>query len=885
MPDTQHAARRPSPMTNPLQSLFTPFFLARRNMRSRRGRTLLTLLGITLGVAVVLAIRVTNQTTLDSLRRVFDRTTGQASLVIAPVNANAKAIDQALLARVEKIDGVQTAAPSLRERTLLASQSSSWQIEFNMSGIAAGSFFELYGIDPQLDAEVRVYDLSEGRMPAAGKYEVVIPTELASEESLEIGEELSLLAPNGIERLEIVGLLADEGVALLNGGAVGFAPYDVAQNLFERSGEFDEIALRLDPAISEDPRALEAFKQSLDERLGQDAEALYPAARGQTVSQMLATYQLGLTFFSLIAIFVGAFLIYNAFSMTIVERTREIGMLRAIGMNRRQVLGMVLAEAGLLSVVGSAVGLGAGVLLARGLIRLLGDLVTAEEGAVSVPWQGLAESVAVGIGVTLVAALLPALQAARIAPLEALRSRSRSGERARPLTWVSGLVLLFGGWLATYQVQWPPALLFFAGNFALICFFLGATLTVTLAVGGLERLARPLAALLYRNEGALGSANVRRSIGRTTLTVASLMVALTMIISIESLAYSFEQDMQSWIQNALGGDLYLRAPLPLRESFGRKLGGVPGVEAVTATRVLEIKVPPQGLLAGSGMDEDFYFEALDPRTFRQVGDMEFVANQGDSAANWARLEQGKAVFVSNVVADRYGLGQGDEIVLHTSRGDQAFYVAAEVVDFGGQGQVVYGTYEDLHYWFNEQGVDRFTLTVAQGYSIEAVSREIENRFQGRYNLSLQTTESFKDSILDLMEQSFRLFDVLNMIGVIIGAMGVINTLTMNVIERQREIGGLRSLGMTRGQVLRMVLAEALALGLMGGVYGLGVGYLIANALIEGTNMMVGYDLVYMFTPNPFLVGVLIALGVVQVAAIYPARRAARVNIVESIKHE
>jgi len=130
-----------------------------------------------------------------------------------------------------------------------------------------------------------------------------------------------------------------------------------------------------------------------------------------------------------------------------------------------------------------------------------------------------------------------------------------------------------------------------------------------------------------------------------------------------------------------------------------------------------------------------------------------------------------------------------------------------------------------------------------------------------------------------------LFDVLNLIGVIIWALGVINTLTMNVIERQREIGGLRSLGMTRRQVLRMVLAEAQALGIMGGIYGLGFGYAIAHVMILGTNMMVGYDLEFLFTAQPYLVGALIALVVVQIAAIYPARQAARINIVKAIKYE
>jgi putative ABC transport system permease protein len=870
----------------PSAGFFVSAFLARRDLRAHRGRTLLTLLGIILGVAVVLAIQVTNQTTLDSLRGVFDLATGQADLLVVPVNASKQPLDQDILARAERVEGVAAAAPSVQNRTLLARDAGSWQIAFSMTGIAAGNFFQLYGVDPELDPQVRVYILESGSMPKAGKYELVIPSEYAGEKDLQIGDDLEILVADGSASLEVVGLLAAEGVAILNDGAVGFTSLEVAQDLFARSGELDEISLSLAPAVAEDPNALEAFKTGLSERLGEEARVVYPAARGQLVSQMLATYQLGLTFFSVIAIFVGAFLIYNAFSMTIVERTREIGMLRAVGMSRAQILRMVLAEAGFLSLVGSAIGLIFGYWLAQALIRLLGDLAAPTGGGVmSVSPLILLQSIAVGIGVTLVAALIPGLQAARISPLEALRARSRHVGQIRPALWITGLVLLAAGLVMTYRVVWPPELLYQAGNILLACYFLGATLTVPLVVSLLERLTRPLANLIYGSEGAIGSANIRRSIGRTTLTVASLMVALTMIISIKSLAYSFETDMQHWIDNALGGDLYVRAPLPMRESFANQLESVPGVNSVSPARILTVQAAAGSLSSDPNADDQFYYEAIDPAAFLRIGDMEFAAKQGDTQANWARLSQGEAVFISSSVADRYDLRQGDQIVLLTRRGERPFYIAAEVMDFGGQGQVIYGTYEDMHRWFNEKGVDRFTIDVDDAYAIAAVSQEIESRYQDSHHVSVQTTEDFKTSIIDRMSQSFRLFDVLGLIGVIIGALGVINTLTMNVIERQREIGGLRSLGMTRLQVLRMVLAEALALGVMGGIYGLLVGTLIANVTIIGTNQLIGYDLAYRLTPDPYLIGALIALGVVQLAAVYPARRAARVNIVEAIKHE
>jgi putative ABC transport system permease protein len=284
-------------------------------------------------------------------------------------------------------------------------------------------------------------------------------------------------------------------------------------------------------------------------------------------------------------------------------------------------------------------------------------------------------------------------------------------------------------------------------------------------------------------------------------------------------------------------------------------------------------------------DDTLFFAAIDPATYRQVGEMEFTTESGDPEQNWARLVQGDALFVSSVVADRYGLEVGEHLNLLTRRGEHPFYIAGEMVDFTGQGYIVYGTYADMQRWFGEQGVDRFTVRVSPGFPIQSVAASIESTFGDRRNVSVQTTELFKNNVVSLMRSSFRLFDVLNLIGVIVGTLGVINTLIMNVIERQREIGGLRSLGMTRRQTTRMVLAESLAMGLIGAVYGLAFGYVVGEILVFGMNLLNGYDLEYVFTWEPYLIGALIALGISQLAALYPARRAARVNIVEAISHE
>ncbi len=869
--------------------LFAPFALALRNMRTRLGRTLLTTAGISLGVAVVLAIQITNESTLASINRVFDRAAGQANLLVSTnslMSGTGESLSEELTARMAAVPEVEVASPTLRVQTLLASEAESWELTVGVGGVASGTVLDVYGIQPELDPQVRVYLFTEGRMPEPDTYEAAIPAEFAEEKGLAMGDDLVILIPDGTARLEIVGLLESEGVGLLNSGAVAFAPLSVAQDLFSRNGEVDEIALRIVPQVADDANALDALKAELETRAGRNARVIYPAARGQLVARMLGSYQQGLQFFSLIAIFVGSFLIYNTFTMTVVERTHEIGMMRAIGMSRRQVMGLVMAEAGLLGVLGSLVGLVLGVALARGLILALTGFLASGESVLSVPPQGVAQSFVMGIVVTLVASLIPAVQASRISPLEALRVRARTGEAVRPVLWASGLALLFVGLAAIYGLEFRPSVAFNALTTSVMFIFLGATLTVPLAVTLLQSITRQLSGRVYGREGEIGSANVQRSLGRTTLTVSAMIVSLAMIVGIGSMSYSFEKDFSSWIDASLGGDLYVTSPVRMREAFGRQLESVPGVEAVSPSRILIAQIARRSLPPNRAEDNDtVYFIAIDPQSYRQVSAMEFVSGQGEPQENWALFEQGNAVFISSVLAESLKLDKGDTIYLQTRRGERPFVVAGVIVDFFAQGQTITASYSDLHEWWGENGADRFILKVQDGYSTDAVAQDLKDRYQKTRNISVQTTASFKAQISQLLEQSLALFDVLSMISVVIGTLGVINTLTMNVLERTREIGGLRSLGMTRGQIIRMILAEALGLGGMGAIYGLTFGYVLAQIMIESLNQGNGYDLEFIFTLQPFLLGALLALGISQLAALSPARRGAALNIVEAIKHE
>jgi putative ABC transport system permease protein len=224
-------------------------------------------------------------------------------------------------------------------------------------------------------------------------------------------------------------------------------------------------------------------------------------------------------------------------------------------------------------------------------------------------------------------------------------------------------------------------------------------------------------------------------------------------------------------------------------------------------------------------------------------------------------------------------------VLETRRGQQPFEIAAVVVDFSSQGFTINGSRADVERFFGRRRVDTFILNVAEDADIAAVGELIKERHGQSRHITVETTESFRQRVNDVSRNAFALFDVLGMIGMIIAALGVINTLMMNIFERQREIGGLRSLGMTRGQVARMVLAESGTMGFIGGIFGIGFGLALSRIFLLGIQGIAGYTLNYHLPPESLAISAGIALFVSQGAALYPAWRASQVRIVEAIQHE
>jgi len=843
--------------------------LAFRNLWTRKARTVLTVAGIVLGVATIFAISITNASTAKSLEDFFAQSSGQADLSVTSAAESSAGFRQRLLHQVQGFPGVETVVANTWDQSLLL-------------GRDGDVGLQVMGIDPETDQRVRSYEVEQGRFLSAEdrRYTVMLVSPLAEKHEIEVGDEVELVVAEGTEMFQVVGLLKDKGAGRLNLGRVAFMPLDVAQRVFERGRKVDQIDLVAETAVADDEIALKQLKEDLQAELGAAYVVDYPGAIGQSVASALSGFNAAMSMFSVIALLVGAMLIYNTFAMTVVERTREIGLLRALGTGKGQLLRLMLSEALFLGLGGTALGLAGGPALAFPLMklmsRMMGGFLPLESFAV--PPAGAVQGLVVGLVVTLVSALLPAWRGSRISPIEALREAriQREGFLLRR-GWIIGL-----GLLAVVAVD--QFMSFLSGELFFITLFLGATLLVPQTIVLLERVIRLGVTAIYGQPGRLGSMNLQRSKGRVSLTVGVLMVGVTMLIAVGSMNASFNAEVREWTEAALAGDLYISSFRSLRLPLMRQLREVEGMGPMTPMRYLYVRTV--GGISAEGFHEKrelMLVKFIDPQTYGDVASLRFTQDEGEAEAMLERFAQGDAILVSGTVGDLLKVGRGDTVRLRTNRGERDFEVAGVIQDFFQGGRAMYGSWADMKRYFGEDKATLFMARVEPAAEVSQVKQRLEEGLAKSRHLEVESGEEARAEMERATSQVFAMFGAVVWIAIIVAGLGVTNTVTMSVLERMQEIGMLRSLGMLVGQVSRMVLAESLAMGVIGGVFGLLVGLPLSWMMVAGMSQGTGWNMDYIFPGGSFLSGAVIALVVSQVAALYPVWRAARMGVLEAIR--
>jgi putative ABC transport system permease protein len=667
--------------------------------------------------------------------------------------------------------------------------------------------------------------------------------------------------------LRVIGILAGDGPWAGPSGRAVVVPLAVAR------AAFGEVGLtRIDLGLAE---GADLAVVTADLERAAQAEPYVLSSPSDIAAAMRAStggFAATTALIAAIALFAGAFLIFNSLSMTVVERVRELGLLRAAGATRGQVTSYILVQASVIGVVGTVVGIVLGAALAAGMaiwIRTVGDVSL---GGPVVTVADAIGALIIGIIVTLAAAIEPARRAGRIAPVEALKARLDlpTARRAR-LRWLVGVFVLVGG---LGLMIWPRGSGDAAVN-ALVVY--GVLLVVALGVPfilpPLARIAGLPFAAVARFEERLARASVLRDRSRAALTVGALTIGLAMIVALGGVGQHARAAAGTWIVDVVPGDLIVTSIFPraLDEGIQETLGDLPGVGSVSPVATFDMAV--FGFRADGA--------AMRGADLAADGRLTFTA--GDRTTALAALDAGGGVIVPAGVAVRDGLAFGSDISVTAVDGSAISLRIVGIAERtlpGDNGESLLVGWSDAER-LGVIGADAFavrfepTATAAQRTTLADEARALA--------LEPVALDRIQGAIGDALDRVFGLFDVLALVAVIIAALGIVNTLTMNVLERVREIGVLRAAGMTRRQVWRSVVVEAGITGLIGAICGVATGLVVGALMIvlAGGRWDIALGVPWTAVAVAFVLGVVLAM----LAAAYPARLASGVSIVRAVGYE
>ena len=829
--------------------------LSLRTLAARPLRTLLTVLGVALGVGVLAASlalgsaldRAVNDTVHDVVGRADLRVSAFLQGGLSPTAVEA----------ISGTPGVAVIAPAIERRTFLAAHPN-----------GAGDTVTVLGVDPATYSIVHDLALVSGApLSSADEPVALISQQLADRDGYGLGSEISIQGPGVPETLRVVGILRGAGPIAGTARAV-VVPIAVAQRAFGATG-VSRVDLELQPGVSS-----AAVVKALAERVTSEPYVL--ASPGDLARGLRATsadFQATAALIAAVVLFVGAFLIINTLSMTVGERAREVGLLRAAGATRAQVTRFVMVGALFLGILGSMLGLaiGAGLaILVAGTVGAATGLTTAtpELGPTT---AGIA--FITGIAVTILAAVEPAVRAAQISPFEALRARVGDPSVSRGRVWWIGVVFALVAGMAL--LAWPPELAATGAERALAVYgvLLVATLLSPFLLRPLARILGLPVALILRLEERLARGSLARDRGRTALTVGSLVIGLAMIVALGWSAQAARSAATAWLRDVIPGDEIVTSIRPVGSDEGVRdtLLSQPGVAQVTPIAGFDLAVRGLRVDASAVVGADL------------LADGRLVAVSGDRRAALLALDAGGSAIVPVSVASRLGLHVGDVLPLSGASGAKVGLTVAAIVEHSfpaSGGEAILVGWGDATRSFGVLGATAFAVRFVPGS--EAQGQVAIRDVAKTLALEANPIERIQGAVTDALSRIFSIFDALALVAVLVAALGIVNTLTMGVVERVREIGILRAIGMGRGQIVRMVMVEALVLGLVGSVLGVATGLGVGAVLLQ---FGVGFRPLTGLPTTPVALAVALGVALPVLASFYPSGIAARLSIVRALKFE
>ena len=833
-------------------------------------RTALTAAGIVLGVAVYVGIHTANQSVLFAFQKTVDRIAGATQLQVLSGEAG---FPEEVLERVQNVPGVRVAVPVIEALV--------------QTGIEGQGNLLILGIDMTGDRSLREYDLESGEEAVvddplvflAQPDSLIVTNVFAERNHLQSGSTLALRTMEGEKNFTVRGIMRSGGLTNAFGGNLVVMDIYAAQKVFGRGRTFDRVDLAV-----EERRRVEDIQAELQRLLGPGYQVDTPSSRGQHFESLMSVYSMTANITSLFALFIEIFIIYNTFAIAVTQRRSEIGILRALGATRGQVRGLFLGESAVIGVAGALLGVLFGIAIARGISGYIGTLLGEVYGIgeraqeITADPRLIAFAVSIGILSSIIAALIPARNAAGVDPVRALqKGRYQMLSAGENRTRRIAALFAIAAALACVAFSRHPLLFYFGYLLSIAAALL---LTPALALW-LSKALRPPLRRLWPVEGALAADSLIQAPRRTSGVVAALMLSLALVIGMGGLARASYGSILDWMGSALNPDLFISTSETLTsrsfrfpssmEAEIRAIDGIEEVQPVRSARVMYRGTP-------------IMLVAVDVDSIARRAPRPPVS--GDQQEMYRLAAAGKGVIVSDNLAERKSLRLGDNIELAAPAGIMRLPIVGIVLDYSDQqGSVLINRDVFRHYW-QDDTINVFRLYLRSGAGEEQVKQRIYSRFASEMRLIILTNEQVRQWILRVTDQWLGLTYIQIAVAVLVAVLGIVNTLTVSITDRRRELGVLRAVGGLRKQIRRTVWVEALSIASVGLVLGLALGAVNLYYSLEITRRdIAGMRLSYEF---PFgLAAALIPVILISawVAALGPAEAAVRGSLVEALEYE
>jgi len=843
------------------------FRAAIRSLLARKVRLVLTGLAVVLGVGFMAGTFVLTDTMTQAFNDLVETQTSSIDVLVRSSNAftaqtssleERESMPESVLQDVAGVPGVAEAVGDVLGYAQIVDPTTDKVIGTFGPPTAASGWNDLNG-----------FTLKPGGSPPRGPDQVVIDAASAEAHDIQVGDEVRILFEGPPGEFEVVGLAGYGEEDSLFGATWALFDLPTAQAVLGKEGQLDSVSV-----VAEEGVSGVQLQRRIAEVLPDGTEAVTATTVTSEAQDQIST---GLGFlrtaflvFAFVSLFVGAFIIFNTFAIIVAQRTRELALFRALGASGRQVMTSVVIEAVVIGLVSSALGVlfGIGIaILLKGALNAVGFEIPAS-GTVLLT-RTFIVSIVVGTVVTVIAALVPARRAARVAPIEALREAQDRPGRSLRFRIVSGVVVLALGVIPLlYGLFGRPAdALQFVGIGVALTFIGVAMLT--------PLIARPVAAgigLPIRRTGVpgkLGRENSMRNPRRTAATASALMIGLGLVVFVAVFGASAKASTTVVLERTLKADFILTSPTfsGFSTSAAEDVRAVPGVETVSQVRQAEAKVEGGTV----------FVTGLDPATFDDVSELGVVEG------SVADLGTPDTIAIHEDIAVTEGWGIGDTVDVEwpsTGRGD--LEVALIYAENGLIGD--WATSLETYDANVAQELDLFVLIKAgDGANVAAVRSDLEDALEPYPNIEVQDQAEFREMYATFLNQVLNLVTALLLFAVIIALFGVMNTLYLSIYERTRELGLLRAVGLTRRQTRSMVRWEAVIISIMGALLGVVIGIAFGWALQQALEPE-GFS--ELGIPGGQLVVYVVLAAVLGVFfAIFPARRAARLNVLEAISYE